>query len=98
MYEAYVGNLSPSVSAILISVTRDGELKEYEVQLRDKYRGSLVTRKPVFGVCHQVRLELACAATEARYRLEILNIETRGIILSRQRTTKALIRLHGCAG
>ena len=30
--------------------------------------------------------------------LEISNIETRGIILSRQRTTKALISLCGCVG
>ena len=34
----------------------------------------------------------------AQPRLEILRIETRGIILSRQRITKALIRLRGCAG
>ena len=40
----------------------------------------------------------ACAATETRYRLEKSDIETRGIILSRQRKTKALIRLCGCAG
>ena len=45
---------------------------------------SLVTRKPVFWFCDQV---------EARQRLEISGIETRGIILSRQRTKKALIRL-----
>ena len=30
--------------------------------------------------------------------LEISAIESRDIILSKQRTTKALIRLHGCAG
>ena len=53
---------------------------------------SLVTRKPVFGVCDQVRHKSACAATEASKRLEISDIETRDI-LSRQRTTKALIRL-----
>ena len=45
----------------------------------------LVTRKSVFGVCDQVRLKLACTATEARWRLEISDIETRGTILSRQR-------------
>ena len=32
-----------------------------------------------------------------RYRDEILDIETRDIIPSRQRTTKTLIRLRGCA-
>ena len=58
---------------------------------------SLVTRKPVLGVCYQVRHKPVCTATEARQRFEILDTETRGII-SRQRTTKALIRLHGCAG
>ena len=41
-------------------------------------------RKPVFGVCDQGRLKLACAATEARQRLEILDIETGDSILSRQ--------------
>ena len=55
-------------------------------------------RNPVFRVCDQCRLKLACAATEARQRLEISAIETRGIILSKQRITKALIRLRGCAG
>ena len=50
---------------------------------------SLVTRKPVFGVCDQVKHKPACAAAEASYSLEISDIET---ILSRQRTIKALIR------
>ena len=54
---------------------------------------SLVTRKPVFGVFDHVRL---CSVIEASLRLEISDIETRGIILSRQRTAKALIRLRGC--
>ena len=57
---------------------------------------SLVTRKPVFGVCDQVRLKPACRATEARQRLEIANIETRDIILSRQRTTTAEADLRHC--
>ena len=56
-----------------------------------------VTRKPVFGVCDQGRLEPVSAVTEARQRLKISGIETRGI-LSRQRTTKALIRLCECTG
>ena len=58
---------------------------------------SLVTRKPVFGVSDQVRLTPACSATETRQTLGILDIETRGIKLSKQRTIKALISLHGCA-
>ena len=35
------------------------EFEQEEVQM------SLVTRKPVFGLCDQVRLKLACAVTEA---------------------------------
>ena len=50
------------------------------------------------GVFDQVRLKLACSATEASKRLEILVTETRDITLSRQRTTKVLIRLRGFAG
>ena len=50
------------------------------------------------GVSDQVRLKLTCSATEASMRLEILVTETSDVILSRQRTTKALIRLRGCAG
>ena len=38
------------------------------------------------------------AATEARYRLEISDLETKGIILSRLWTTNAMIRLRGCQG
>ena len=67
------------------------------LQKRKRYM-SLVTRKPNFGVSEQMRLKLTCSATETSYRLVILDTETRGIILSRKRTTKALIRLHGCAG
>ena len=57
-----------------------------------------VTRKPVFGVCDKIRLEPACLATEDSKSLEILDLESIGIILSKQRKTKALIRLHGCEG
>ena len=39
----------------------------------------------------------ACAATEASWSLEISAIESIDIILSKQRTTKALIRLRECA-
>ena len=58
---------------------------------------SLITRKPVFGVSDQVRLKLACSADETSQGLKISDIETRDIILSRQRTTKVLIRLRGCS-
>ena len=50
------------------------------------------------GVCDQVRLKPAYSATGASMRLEILVTETRDTTLSSQRTTKALIRLRGCAG
>ena len=50
------------------------------------------------GVSYQARHKPVCAATEASCSLEILAIESRDILLSQQRTTKALIRLRGCAG
>ena len=50
------------------------------------------------GVSDQVRLKLACSATEASMRLEVLVTKTRDITLSRQRTTKALVRLREFAG
>ena len=51
-------------------------------------------RKPVFGVCYQVRLKPACSATETEQELR-LDLAGIGIILSAQRTTKVLIRLLG---
>ena len=48
-------------------------------------------------VCDQGWLKPTCTATKASLSLEISNIETRDIILSRQRTTKLLIRLRVCA-
>ena len=50
------------------------------------------------GVSDQARHKPACTATEAIYSLEISAIKFRDIILSRQWTTKVLIRQHGCAG
>ena len=38
MYEAYIGNLSPNVSAVLVSATNDEELKQYESDVINKYR------------------------------------------------------------
>ena len=54
---------------------------------------SLVMRKPVFGVCHVGRLKPA-----QKFDRGFSDTETRGIILSQQRTTKTLNRLRGCAG
>ena len=53
---------------------------------------SLFARKPVFGFCDHVPAQLSKLG-----RGLILDIETRGIILSRHRATKALIRLRGYA-
>ena len=46
----------------------------------------------------QVWLKPVCSATATSWSLEISDIETRGIILSRQWKKKVLIRLRGCAG
>ena len=47
------------------------------------------------GVSNQARHKPACSATAISYSLEISAIESRDIILSKQRTTKAQIRLRG---
>ena len=49
-------------------------------------------------VFDQVRLKPACSASETSLGPEILDLASKGIILSRQRTPKVLIRLCGCAG
>ena len=46
---------------------------------------SLVMRKPVFGVSDQVRHKPGCTVTEDGYRLEISDLESRGIVLSKWR-------------
>ncbi|KAK3581593.1 hypothetical protein CHS0354_011119 [Potamilus streckersoni] len=38
MYEAFIGNLGPNVSAVLVSATNDEELKKYELEKRDTNR------------------------------------------------------------
>ena len=55
---------------------------------------SLVTS----GVYDQVRLNPACSATGTSQSLDILDVASIDIILSKQRTIKALIRLRRCAG
>ena len=59
---------------------------------------SHVTKKTVFGISNQVRLKLACSDSETISSLEILEKTGTGIILSKKRSTKVLIRLRGCAG
>ena len=55
-----------------------------------------VMRKLVFEVFNQLRLKPACSADGTTAEgLEMSAIASRDIILSRQRTTKALIRLCG---
>ena len=41
------------------------KFQNFDVFMRDLSNVSLVMRKPVFGVCDQVRHKRACAATEA---------------------------------
>ena len=43
---------------------------------------SLVVRKPVFGVSNQVPHKSGCTATGDDKRLEISDLESRGIVLS----------------
>ena len=50
------------------------------------------------GVSDQARHKPACAATEASWSLEISALESRDIVLSKQQTTKVLVRLRECAG
>ena len=64
----------------------------------DIYHLSFVTRKPAFGVFGQVKFKLVCSAKISSQRLGISDIEIRCVVLSRQRLTKTMIRLHGFAG
>ena len=67
---------------------------EHNVWRNWTHQISLVTRKSVFRVRHKP----ACSASETSWCLEISAITSRGIVLSRQRKTKVLIRLRECAG
>ena len=78
------GWLCMLIKFFLMVSPRTTLVKGYSTQIYQQHL-SLVTRKPVFRVCDQVRHKPVCAATEARQRLEISDVETRGIILSRQR-------------
>ena len=66
-----------------------------------------VVKGPVLSKIYEPRHEKVClwefptrsgSATEASMGLDVLVTESRDIALSRQRTTKALIRLRRCAG
>ena len=60
----------------------------------------LNARRPGLGVYDHARLKPTCSVTESTCSLktEILRVASLSIILSRGRTTKALIRLRGCVG
>ena len=58
----------------------------------------LIARKPVFGVSDTVRFKPASSGTETSHEIEIAIETSLGMILSKKRITKALIRLRGCAG
>ena len=51
-------------------------------------------RKPL-AVSDQERLKQVCSAKEARYSLKISDLATIGVVLSRWRTTRAMIILRG---
>ena len=59
---------------------------------------SLVMRKSVLGSLRPGKTLTGLLSWWDSYGLEILDLASRGIILSRQWTTKALIRLRKCAG
>eukprot|EP00928_Gymnodinium_smaydae_P097663 TRINITY_DN8904_c0_g1_i2.p1 TRINITY_DN8904_c0_g1~~TRINITY_DN8904_c0_g1_i2.p1 ORF type:complete len:2792 (-),score=534.48 TRINITY_DN8904_c0_g1_i2:78-8453(-) len=41
MFSAFMGNVSPNLSACLVSATNDPELQKYELELRDHYRARI---------------------------------------------------------
>ena len=55
-------------------------------------------RKPVFGVSDRASLKVVSSATEISLKNEISLVASLDMILLKKRTTKALIRLRGCAG
>ena len=58
-----------------------------------------ISRENVFSrIFDQVTFKPDCSATEASSNLVTLDRASIHIILSKQRTTKVLIRLRGCAG
>ena len=62
--------------------------------LINAYNMSHVMRKTVYGGLQLGKLKPACSATETSNSLEMLDLESIGIMQSRQRTTKVLIRLQ----
>ena len=72
--------------------------KKIELKLNHKIIWAPSSENVSSRVCDQVTFKPACSSTETSLNLEISDLETRDILLSKERTTKALIRLRGCAG
>lgn len=51
MFDAYMGNLSPNVSAVLVSATGDDDLKDYELEVRDRLRSAIFDELFHEGTC-----------------------------------------------
>ena len=78
-------------------------LASYETELTTFKTTIMICTEPrhektCLQVSDQVRLKPTCSGTEASESHEIAKLETRYIILYRQRTIKALIRLRRCLG
>ena len=71
---------------------------EKDLNARGRHKMSHITRKCVFGFSTRLDSNWPAQLQRLVKRLEISAIASTGIILSTQRTTKALIRLRGCAG
>ena len=56
--------------------------KHFYADMYNHIKMSLVVRKPVFGVFDQVRHKPGCTTTEDGLRLEISDLDSRGIVLS----------------
>ena len=65
------------LNSIIIFIPKQFLLFQYEL--------SPNARKPVFGTSDQVRHKPGCTVTEDGYRLEILDLESRGTVLSEWR-------------
>ena len=70
-------------TSLVSNLTRPTAIVLYQPDKLDgKNLLSLVVRKPVFGVSDLVRHKFGCTATEDGWRLEISDLESRGIVLS----------------
>ena len=71
-----------------------------EQDMKDAFKVilGLVVTKHVFGISEKARLKPVSSATETGWTMEISLVASLDIVLYKTRTTKALIRLRGCAG